>query len=360
MGGDTADGAEVGAAGVSPATGGLDGDDTGGDTVAEGAAVDEVTAAGGPVAGRVPGVVTASALSAAGGGAAPGGRKRRRSAISAEAAEAANEESVSSADPDEPKRARGSQRSGSTQRSSLSQRSGSSRRSGRSRSSRASEQSAAYGESDSAEDSAASEHSDSPGRTGLPGRTGSPEQSASSKGSESPGRSESPEQVARDTVYRLLAARARSRSELRQALLRKEIDEDVADDVLQKFADAGLIDDAAFAETWVHARQRNKGLGRRALGFELRRKGVDETLVEAALSTMDEDVEVERARELVRRKLRSLGSADYTAKMRRLVGMLARKGYSEGLAYRVAKEELERSGSNSEDAAADGHPPDDF
>ncbi|QUH05928.1 regulatory protein RecX [Saccharopolyspora erythraea] len=161
-------------------------------------------------------------------------------------------------------------------------------------------------------------------------------------------------------MYRLLAARARSRSELRQALLRKEIEEDVADEVLQKFADAGLIDDAAFAETWVHARQRNKGLGRRALGFELRRKGVDENLVEAALSTVDEDVEVERARELVRRKLRSLGSADYTAKMRRLVGMLARKGYSEGLAYRVAKEELERSGSSAKDDAADGPPSDDL
>ncbi|WP_333779117.1 regulatory protein RecX [Saccharopolyspora oryzae] len=160
---------------------------------------------------------------------------------------------------------------------------------------------------------------------------------------------DNPESQARDIVYRLLAARARSRGELRQALLRKEIDEDIADGVLQKFVDAGLVDDAAFAEEWVHARQRTQGLGRKALGFELRRKGVDEHLVEAALSTVDSDVEAERARELVQRKLRGMSSLDHTTKMRRLVGMLARKGYSEGLAFRVVREEIERSGEESPD-----------
>jgi regulatory protein len=164
---------------------------------------------------------------------------------------------------------------------------------------------------------------------------------------------DSSEQLARDTVYRLLAARARSRSELRQALLRKEIDEDVADGVLQKFVDAGLVDDASFAEEWVHSRQRSQGLGRKALGFELRRKGVDESLVEAALSTVDGDAEVERARELVRRKLRAMTTLDHTTKMRRLVGMLARKGYSEGLAFRVVREEIERSGGGDPESDLD-------
>ncbi|MGP4017271.1 regulatory protein RecX [Saccharopolyspora sp. 5N708] len=158
-----------------------------------------------------------------------------------------------------------------------------------------------------------------------------------------------PEQLARDTVYRLLAARARSRSELRQALLRKGIDEDIADGVLQKFIDAGLIDDASFAEEWVSSRQQHQGLGRKALGFELRRKGVEEQLVAAALSTVDADAEVERARELVRRKLRAMTSLDQTATMRRLVGMLARKGYAEGLAFRVVREEIERSGEDASD-----------
>jgi regulatory protein len=157
-----------------------------------------------------------------------------------------------------------------------------------------------------------------------------------------------PAAKARDVVYRLLASRARSRSELRQALLRKEIEEDVADAVLQKFVDAGLVDDASFAEEWVNARQRYQGLGRKALGFELRRKGVDEQHVEAALANVDAESEEDRARELVQRKLRTMSSADYQAKVRRLVGMLARKGYSEGLAYRVVKAEIENTGEGAD------------
>ncbi|MFR9729216.1 regulatory protein RecX [Saccharopolyspora sp. MS10] len=154
---------------------------------------------------------------------------------------------------------------------------------------------------------------------------------------------QSPEAQARDVVYRLLAVRARSRSELRQALLRKEIDEDVADAVLQKFVDAGLVDDAEFAEAWVNERQRNRGLGRKALGYELRRKGVAEELVAEALSAVDAESEEERARELVRRKLRSGRVDDREKLLRRLVGMLARKGYPEGLAFRVVKDELDRA-----------------
>ena len=162
-----------------------------------------------------------------------------------------------------------------------------------------------------------------------------------------------PAAKARDVVYRLLASRARSRSELRQALLRKEIEEDVADAVLQKFVDAGLVDDASFAEEWVNARQRYQGLGRKAIGFELRRKGVDEQHVEAALANVDAESEEDRARELVQRKLRSVRSADYQAKVRRLVGMLARKGYSEGLAYRVVKAEIENTGDGTDQEIQD-------
>ncbi len=159
---------------------------------------------------------------------------------------------------------------------------------------------------------------------------------------------DSPEGRARDVIYRLLAVRARSEAELRQALLRKDIDEEVADAVLRKFVDAGLVDDAEFAESWVQQRHEYQGLGRKALRFELRRKGVDDTVVTEALSGMDDDAEMERARELVRRKLRSLSSVDEHVKRRRLVGMLARKGYGEGLSYRVVREEVEREQSGEE------------
>lgn len=158
---------------------------------------------------------------------------------------------------------------------------------------------------------------------------------------------ESAQRLATDTIYRLLAVRARSRSELMHALRRKEIDEEIAESVLRKFVDAGLVDDTAFAEHWVDARQRYQKLGRTALGFELRRKGIDEQTVAETLSNLDDDSEAERARELVRGKLSRMTAIDVTAKRRRLLSMLARKGYSESLAIRIVREEMENSETDS-------------
>lgn len=152
----------------------------------------------------------------------------------------------------------------------------------------------------------------------------------------------------------MLAVRARSASELREALLKKDVEEELARDTVQKFVDAGLVDDAAFAQEWVHARHRQQGLGRKALAFELRRKGVADEFVEQALDTVDDESEVDRARELVRRKLRGTGSVDRTARTRRLVGVLARKGYSEGLAFRVVREELDAAEEFDDAPGPDG------
>jgi regulatory protein len=160
--------------------------------------------------------------------------------------------------------------------------------------------------------------------------------------------SEDPVQRARDICLRLLTARPRTRSELRQALLRKEIEEDVADQVLSRLDEVGLIDDAVFAELWVHSRHTYQGLGRRALATELRRKGVADDVAAEAVATVDADAEEERARQLVRKRIRSLGSADEAAKVRKLVGMLARRGYSEGLAFRVVRDELRTAGEESD------------
>lgn len=157
-----------------------------------------------------------------------------------------------------------------------------------------------------------------------------------------------PVQHARDICLRLLAARPRTRAELRDALLRKEFEEDVADQVLGRLDEVGLVDDAAFAEMWVRSRHAHQGLGRRALAAELRRKGVADDVAADAVATVDPDVEEERARLLVRKRLRSLTAADEAARVRKLVGMLARRGYSEGLAFRVVRDELRDAGEESE------------
>ena len=117
--------------------------------------------------------------------------------------------------------------------------------------------------------------------------------------------------------------------------------------MLGKFDRAGLIDDAQFAEMWVRSRHTYNGLGRRALAMELRRKGVADEVVAEAVAAVDGEAEEERARELVRKKLRTMSGVDETAKIRRLVGALARKGYAEGLAYRVVRDELRAAGGEA-------------
>jgi regulatory protein len=131
--------------------------------------------------------------------------------------------------------------------------------------------------------------------------------------------------------------------ELQQALGRKGIEPGVADQVLSRLSEVGLIDDKAFAEVWVRSRHTYEGLGRKAIAAELRRKGVDSSVTAEAVDTVDYAAEEERARQLVRKKLRTMSTADDTTKIRRLVGMLARKGYTQGMSYRVVREELNTS-----------------
>jgi regulatory protein len=167
--------------------------------------------------------------------------------------------------------------------------------------------------------------------------------------------------MAREICLRLLTDRARTRQELAQALRRKGIPDDAAAAVLERFDEVGLIDDAAFAGQWVRSRHAHRGLARRAIAVELRRKGVADEVAGEALAEVDGESEERRARELVDRKLRSLKVASpeqQTVAGRRLVGMLARKGYGAAVAYRVVREALAEHGADVE--AFDGtEPPDD-
>jgi regulatory protein len=148
------------------------------------------------------------------------------------------------------------------------------------------------------------------------------------------------EAVARKILLDQLTGQARSRSDLAGRLAAKGVPAEVSERLLDRFEEVGLVDDAAFARAWVQSRQPGKGLARRALGQELRRKGIDDALVRDALDEIDPDDEVEAARTLVRRKLRSVARVDQTTAVRRLSGMLARKGYPPGTAFRVVREEL--------------------
>ncbi|MEO3821858.1 regulatory protein RecX [Plantactinospora sp. B24E8] len=144
---------------------------------------------------------------------------------------------------------------------------------------------------------------------------------------------------AREICLRQLAVRPRTRAELATALTRKGISPEVSDQVLDRYDEVGIIDDAAFARAWVSSRHQGRGLARRALANELRQRGVDAETATEALGELDETTEAETARALVDRKLRTVTGAP-DAVFRRLVGMLARKGYPPGVAIRAVKEAL--------------------
>ena len=155
-----------------------------------------------------------------------------------------------------------------------------------------------------------------------------------------------PEAVARQICLRLLTAAPRTQAQLATALRRRGVPEAAAAAVLARFAEVKLIDDAMFAKAWVDSRHHGRGLAGRALGAELRHRGVASEDIQAALSELDPDQELATARELVARRLAATAGMPVPARMRRLTGVLARKGYPAGLVYRVVREALEGEGAN--------------
>jgi regulatory protein len=162
-----------------------------------------------------------------------------------------------------------------------------------------------------------------------------------------PGEQDDPESVARLICLRLLTAAPRTQAELAAALQRRGVPDDAAAAVLARFAEVKLIDDAMFARAWVESRHHSRGLAGRALSAELRRRGVAPEHITSALDELDPGQEAETARELVTRRLPGTRGQPGPARMRRLTGVLARKGYPAGLAYRVVREALEQEAAEA-------------
>ncbi len=157
--------------------------------------------------------------------------------------------------------------------------------------------------------------------------------------------------MARALCLRALTGAPKTRQQLADLLASRDVPDDAAEAVLDRFTDVKLIDDAAFARAWVDSRHAGRGLARRALTAELRAKGVDADVAAVAVQAVDDDDEREAARRLVERKVRAMQRLDRATASRRLVAMLARKGYGGGLAAAVVREAL--------DAAVDGADVDD-
>ncbi|HST47313.1 regulatory protein RecX [Jatrophihabitans sp.] len=158
-----------------------------------------------------------------------------------------------------------------------------------------------------------------------------------------------PEEVARTICLRLLTTRARSRAELAEALTARSVPASAATAVLDRLAAVGLVDDHAFAGQYARSRQQDRGLAVREISRQLRDKGIDEEAITAAVADIAGDAEAEAARQLVARKLRSMARLTPEVKTRRLVGMLARKGYPPSLAFSIVQQAVGRASDEAVD-----------
>ncbi len=149
-----------------------------------------------------------------------------------------------------------------------------------------------------------------------------------------------PETAVRSILLRRLSHAPRTRAELEKDLVRRGADPEVSAQVLDRFEEVGLIDDASYARMWVESRHRGKALARSVLKQELRQRGVDAEFIDDAIEHIDDDAEYQRAREFAERKARVKPGEDLAKAMSRLAGQLARKGYPAGVCFSVSKEVL--------------------
>lgn len=158
-----------------------------------------------------------------------------------------------------------------------------------------------------------------------------------------------PYSTARSIVLRQLTLAPKSRHQLAAKLAERDVPDEVAVAVLDRFEEVQLVDDAEFAMMWVRSRASTRSLARSVLKRELAEKGIHGELAEEALAQVSDEEEREAAEQLVRRKHRpgSMGTdrAARDKETRRLVSMLGRKGYGSSLAFGVVKEVLDEGGA---------------
>lgn len=147
---------------------------------------------------------------------------------------------------------------------------------------------------------------------------------------------------AKQASLNLLSHRARSARELERRLARKDFPGDVASAAVEDLERMGLVDDAAFAESFVRDRVRLRPKGKRVLVQELRARGVDPDTAETAVGEVmaGEDVsELELARAAADRWKARAGEDRQSAR-RRLYGYLARRGFGSDAIREVLEERL--------------------
>jgi regulatory protein len=135
-----------------------------------------------------------------------------------------------------------------------------------------------------------------------------------------------------------LAPRAKSRDELYKQLLKRGVEEDLANSVLDNLELQGLLNDLEFAKLWSESRQRSKKLSKRLIAKELTEKGVAQDIINEVIEAIDDENEYAQALALAKRKYNSISHLAPQVIYRRISGLLSRKGYNHGICSKIMRE----------------------
>ena len=156
-----------------------------------------------------------------------------------------------------------------------------------------------------------------------------------------------PAEHAREIAIRLLTHSPRSVAQLRERLLARDVEPHIVDEIVERYREVGLLNDPELAATIARTRHRERGKSRRAVRQELQLKGFEADDIDAALEQISDDDEHEVARELAFKRWGQLESIDRDKRVRRVVSMLGRRGYSPSLAFALVRECEDADNSNA-------------
>lgn len=143
---------------------------------------------------------------------------------------------------------------------------------------------------------------------------------------------------AKKTALNMLAMRDHSSTELREKLLRRDFDPAAVDRLIAKLERSNLLDDGQFAQRFAKAQRESRKLSRSALRRQLVKKGIDEETIAGVVAEVDGEEDL--AREVAEKKARSTRGLDHEVRERRILGMLARRGFSSTICLKVTREVL--------------------
>lgn len=138
-------------------------------------------------------------------------------------------------------------------------------------------------------------------------------------------------------AFRFLSRRERTVAEMRRLLLRKRVDPNAVDDVIEELIDTGYLDDARYARAFAQDKRELEQWGSERIRRTLLERGIDGDLVDETLAAHEDEFghgngggELDRALALLRKRFP--GPPRDRSERERALGVLLRKGYDTELA----------------------------